>query len=588
MLIQCLLAAILVFQACLATPFGLKPKITDGEDATPGEFPYQVSIRWGIPPVIPLKHACGGSILNESYVLTAAHCVLKYGKLKVLAGKHHISKNEDTQQEVAVEKAFVYEDYPGGVAPYDIAILKLKTPLIFNERVSAVFLPQQNEIRTGNAVLSGWGSISKNLRPVLPDALQKVTVPLLDNLSCLNKFPNNIIGKKPELYDSQICTDSVGEVSACSGDSGGPLVQFENNTPIQIGIVSWGVLPCGVNHVPSVYTRVASYVDWIKMTIWLDMVKPNITWICIDYNGLSMQSYYRTELLSKMSIKCNHFAELASIDKMSPKAIVFFALLTVAFAGPAVLHKPHLGLRVPFLPQVVGGSEAPKNGYPFIVSLQQYDSHFCAGSIINSQWVITAAHCILAVNSFIVKSGKHNILITEDTEQTAQIAKTFVHENYQGGVGPFDIGLVKLQTPLKLTKEVQPIDLPEPGSNPTEDAILCGWGSVSESWLPDMPEKLQCVDLHYIDLDVCDEAVKRLTGSSPVHETNVCTGPLTGGISACSGDSGGSLFSIIEEKPVLTGIVSWGIIPCGTLGAPSVYTGVSKYISWIQNIIEKN
>lgn len=103
-----------------------------------------------------------------------------------------------------------------GVAPYDIAILKLKTPLIFNKRVSAVSLPRQNEIRTGNAVLSGWGSISKKLRPLLPEVLQKVTVPVLDNKSCLNKFPNNIIGKKPELYDSQICTDAVGEVSACS------------------------------------------------------------------------------------------------------------------------------------------------------------------------------------------------------------------------------------------------------------------------------------------------------------------------------------------------------------------------------------
>ncbi|KAL6429915.1 hypothetical protein ACFW04_007639 [Cataglyphis niger] len=550
MLIQCLLAAILIFQACLATPFGLKPKITDGEDATPGEFPYQVSIRWGIPPLIPLNHACGGSILNERYILTAGHCVLKFGKLKVLAGKHHISKDEDTQQEVAVERAIVHEKYPGGVAPYDIAILKLKTPLIFNKRVSAISLPRQNEIRTGKAVLSGWGSISKKLRPLLPEVLQKVTVPVLDNQSCLNKFPNNIIGKKPELYDSQICTDAIGEVSACSGDSGGPLVQLENNTPIQIGIVSWGVMPCGVNRVPSVYTRVASY------------------------------SLYRDT--HQLSIKCSQFTGLASIDKMSPKAIVFFALLTVAFA-----EKPHLGFRLPILPQIVGGSEAPKNGYPFIVSMQQYGSHFCAGSIINEQWIVTAGHCIFT-DSFIIKAGKHDIQDTEDTEQTVQVANTFVHKKYQGDVGPYDIALVKLQTPLKLTNEVQPIKLAEPGSTPTGDAILCGWGSTSDSWLPDMPDKLQHVKLPYIDLDVCDKAVEDLTGSSPVHDTNVCTGPLSGGVSACSGDSGGSLISIIKEEPVLTGIVSWGIIPCGTRGAPSVYTGVSHYNSWIQDIMDKN
>lgn len=101
-------------------------------------------------------------------------------------------------------------------------------------------------------------------------------------------------------------------------------------------------------------------------------------------------------------------------------------------------------------------------------------------------------------------------------------------------VGPYDIGLIKLQTPLVFTKEVQPIALPEPGSIPTGDAILCGWGSTSESWIPDMPNELQHVNLHYLDLQTCDENVERLTGSSPVHETNVCTGPTTGGISACS------------------------------------------------------
>lgn len=101
-----------------------------------------------------------------------------------------------------------------GVAPYDIALLKLKTPLVFNERVSAVKLPKENEVRTGNAVLSGWGSISKKLLPELPKVLQKVTIPLLDNKACQEKFPKG--PETPTVYDSQICTDAVGEVSACS------------------------------------------------------------------------------------------------------------------------------------------------------------------------------------------------------------------------------------------------------------------------------------------------------------------------------------------------------------------------------------
>lgn len=99
------------------------------------------------------------------------------------------------------------------VAPYDIAILKLKTPFIFNKRVSAVTLPQQNEIRTGNAVLSGWGSISKKSDLQLPEVLQKATVRLLDNKSCLKHFLN-LINEELNLYDTQICT-ATKEISPC-------------------------------------------------------------------------------------------------------------------------------------------------------------------------------------------------------------------------------------------------------------------------------------------------------------------------------------------------------------------------------------
>ncbi|XP_012230033.1 trypsin [Linepithema humile] len=276
---------------------------------------------------------------------------------------------------------------------------------------------------------------------------------------------------------------------------------------------------------------------------------------------------------------------------MTPKVIVFLALLAVAFA-----EKPFLGLRTPVFPHVVGGREAVKGSHPHIVSLQwgpstSTASHFCAGSIIDKQWILTAAHCPLAVPSygeFVVKAGKHNIKITESTEQVIRVSKSIVHENYQGGVGPYDIALIKLSTPLNLSIEVRTVVLPTPESTPLGNATLCGWGSTSTTSFPRMPDKLQEVSLPYLDLVACSDAVRRLTGSSPVHATNVCTGPLTGGTSACSGDSGGPLTSKVGNSEILTGIVSWGIIPCGTTGAPSVYTKVSKFNSWIQQKIATN
>jgi len=129
----------------------------------------------------------------------------------------------------------------------------------------------------------------------------------------------------------------------------------------------------------------------------------------------------------------------------------------------------------------------------------------------------------------------HNFCITHKfITAVSKETRIITRINYSG-VGPYDIGLIELKTPLNLTsKQVQPITLPEEESDPTGDAILCGWGSTSSGHFPVMPDKLQYINLVYINRTICHQSVERLTGSSPVHETNVCTGPLTGGISACS------------------------------------------------------
>lgn len=97
-------------------------------------------------------------------------------------------------------------------------------------------------------------------------------------------------------------------------------------------------------------------------------------------------------------------------------------------------------MKFPLSPQVVGGSDAPEHGYPHIVSLQWGTNknnvqHFCAGSILSSQVIITAAHCVKAVPNFglfLVKAGKHNIKRTEPDEQVVEVASSVVHENYKG------------------------------------------------------------------------------------------------------------------------------------------------------------
>ncbi|XP_031788611.1 venom peptide isomerase heavy chain-like [Nasonia vitripennis] len=249
-------------------------RIVGGEDAEKGRHPWQVSLHWfnkkrGIKP----RHVCGGTLLTAGWVLTAGHCKTLSpkrpgGQYLIYAGKHQLGTEEDTEQKRLVEETFVYPEYKGSVGPYDIALMKLEEPFELNEYVSTASLPYPEESHHGNAMLTGWGSISRTRRPEAPEVLQAATLPLLDFHECKEALDNRLKkeGRNP-LHPTNICTGPLdGSQSACKGDSGGPLVITNSFDMVEvIGVVSWGLFPCGGRNAPSVYTRVSAFVEWIHM-----------------------------------------------------------------------------------------------------------------------------------------------------------------------------------------------------------------------------------------------------------------------------------------------------------------------------------
>ncbi|NP_001155076.1 serine protease 50 precursor [Nasonia vitripennis] len=271
---------------------------------------------------------------------------------------------------------------------------------------------------------------------------------------------------------------------------------------------------------------------------------------------------------------------------MSFKLVLLTSLLAVTQATP------FLG----FDPLITGGQAARKAEFPYLVSLQRGDppnvAHFCAGSIIKPKWILTAGHCVTVIpagGTLIIKAGKYLIKQVEKDEQVVEVNRTIVHEKYPGNVAPNDIALIKLKTPLKFNANVAAIKLPEANSQPTGVFTFTGWGSVSLNSKPSYPNVLQKVDVTLVDLYTCKLSIERITGSAPLDQGNMCTGPLSGGISACSRDSGGPLIGRDRNGTVeLVGVSSWGVEPCGLRGAPSVHVKVSSYIDWINKHIGKH
>lgn len=235
--------------------------------------------------------------------------------------------------------------------------------------------------------------------------------------------------------------------------------------------------------------------------------------------------------------------------------------------------------------RVVGGQNAVPHSAPWIVALHwgaSVPSQHCGSSIITPSWVVTAAHCLGGRTDsgvFQLVAGRHNLAIAEPTEQRRNInrARAWSHPAYAGGVGPNDIGMIHVAPAFVFNANVRAISLPAREQIHSGMVTLHGWGSTSNTWFPSMPNILQTVTKPILPFAQCQAL---LGPSSPVRPTNVCTGPLTGGISACGGDSGGPLV----QGNTLVGVVSWGTMPCGTVNRPSVYVRVSAFLDWIADV----
>ncbi|KAG8201307.1 hypothetical protein JTE90_016788 [Oedothorax gibbosus] len=229
-------------------------RIVGGTMSVPHEFSWMVALlRRG-------RFYCGGVIINNWYILTAAHCILgiKISDLKVRLGEFDFHQRTDHQMDIPVSEIKRHALFVTLTFQHDIALLKLKRRIEYTKFIGSICLPKKEEgdFTSTNATVVGWGTVS--FGGAASPVLRKVTVPVWDNKKCDDTYVFE------RITDAFMCAGSSenGE-DACQGDSGGPLMSMNGDGRWSvIGIVSWG-RRCGDPSYPGVYTRVTSYLDWI-------------------------------------------------------------------------------------------------------------------------------------------------------------------------------------------------------------------------------------------------------------------------------------------------------------------------------------
>ncbi|ODM93178.1 Trypsin-1 [Orchesella cincta] len=226
---------------------------------------------------------------------------------------------------------------------------------------------------------------------------------------------------------------------------------------------------------------------------------------------------------------------------------------------------------------IVGGVEVSKGEIPWMVDIRRLTSHSCGASIVNENWVVTAAHCTQgAIGDYTLVAGDHDNTMDEGTEQRRSVSRIVNHPSYRPGSHESDISLMRVSEPFVFNSRVKAVDLPESGLAPTSSLTAAGWGRTTDGGSSSR------LLLKVVVPFVSDTQCRAAYGADRIADHMICAGQE--GKDACQGDSGGPLICYSGSRNYLCGIVSWGT-GCARPQYPGVYTETSYFTTWIQQQI---
>ncbi|CAF0725050.1 unnamed protein product [Rotaria sp. Silwood1] len=510
----------------------------------------------------PITHCCSGTILTDSYILTAADCVGNFSEnmslddVTIAAGIYH--RSELGQIIRNVDEIIIHPNWKtdNNGQKHNIALLHLSTPLDFtvDKYITQIFRSidfsllkdiLQYPSNSTRLLTIELDRVTQHFDSTASVSLQQYEVSLVDNYDpiCYGL-----------VYDveQQFCTRLYHHnKDSCNHKSGGPILQWIDNRWMQVGIRS--SVGEGINgSCLDIVTRLAYYHEWIDSVLNLK-----------SFTSLTIAT--KSDSIANVSItyKCN-------------------ALMVSCGCGRNNVELSPT--------KIIGGEEAIPYSWSMVVSIRVNDSqeHSCAGSILTQSYILTSAHCVDGASKLEVSiaAGMHNQI--EDFAMIRYVHDIYIHPNWNGSDSTYrnDIALLRISPPLFIPGNLglartcvphinsinETVNYPTNGSH----LVIVGWGSTQYGY-NNMSNTLQQASVYVIDNNdhICQQWIHD-------GEKQFCAGMY--GKDPCYGDSGGPIFQWKGTYWEQVGIISYGR-GCHQIGSLAIFTRLAYYFDWMESVI---